>query len=390
MKDTNKDKSRHGASTKTALADLLQSCKGNCYVSDVVCEYRAGYPNYSNDQFYAPYLITLPNGAKWILYTTTSMRTDRIKGNQWDVYNLKRIIPEIEFAALVYPDGLDESIVREFDRQRDKYVSGKEYSVIDDIISQRKLFHLIESAALSDTEQGSRKDREGKSFEKTLVSIINNPQNFIKWKEDDDTIVGLHYDIFSYIVCNLNIDKQIISIEATAEIPKLPTGGMPKTDVLIKTMQSDGTYANYTLSCKRSSAKSVSVHQYTADAFADVLDPNNNQLRQSLQLFQDHPSLSEYGENNAQLLTTLLAPYNKALTMWVLGGQGGAGDPTTQWADYIIMLDNNTSRIKMYSTSNYCDHLISNVSNGHFGTVFSWTYASKQRGKSIQLKCKLL
>lgn len=58
-----------------------------------------------------------------------------------------------------------------------------------------------------------------------------------------------------------------------------------------------------------SNAKSVSVHQYTADAFADVLDPKNKILRVLLQKFQENGNLRDFGAENAELLKTELKPY---------------------------------------------------------------------------------
>lgn len=52
----------------------------------------------------------------------------------------------------------------------------------------------------------------------------------------------------------------------------------------------------HTFSCKRSSSSWVSVHEYTADAFADVLNPADNRLRELLYTFQQAGGARGMGE----------------------------------------------------------------------------------------------
>ena len=58
---------------------------------------------YNKSQFYTPFLIEFHDETKWALFTTTSMRTDRIKGQQWDALNLKKINQSISSVYLIYP-----------------------------------------------------------------------------------------------------------------------------------------------------------------------------------------------------------------------------------------------------------------------------------------------
>ena len=55
-----------------------------------------------------------------------------------------------------------------------------------------------------------------------------------------------------------------------------------------------------------------------------------------------------------------------------------------QKVDYVVTLQTTTNTFSVHSLEDYYD-LISSHS-GMFGTPFHWTYASKQKGKSIQLK----
>lgn len=395
MAFTNADKQQHGQSAQNSLESILKRCVDIGYLKQVFGNYRIGKDGYSNtSQFYTPFLIQFFDDTKWALFTTTSMRTDRIKGQQWDAINLKEIDPTITQVYLVYPDGISEDGKAEFVRQNNKYINKDEYSAIDGVASQDQISNLIESYAIQDKTIGQIKDIQGNSFEKRIASILAYEENFIKWKTDAATLEGMHFDIFKTIIDCFGLDKNTtIEIQATFDkkiIGRLPSGGNPKTDVLVTVKNTDNSTVNYTISCKRSSDKSVSVHQYTADTFADVLDKDNPQLRRLLNYFQQCGSLSSFGEENCIELTETLQPYVEKLSLWVLGGEGGDGDPDTQCADYILTYDNNDGSSSIHRIQQYYEQLLNAGISGSFGTLFSWTYPSKRRGESIQLKCKIL
>lgn len=394
MAFTNADKQQHGQSAKDSLENILKRCVDIGYLKCLYGNFRTGKEGYANKtQFYAPFLIEFMDDTKWALFTTTSMRTDRIKGQQWDALNLKEIDNNIKAVYLVYPDGISKSEKAEFIRQNYKYSNFDEYSAIDAIVSQDKIYNMIELYAIKDLSTGQIKDIQGNNFENRIVAMLNYSQNLSKWKNNIETIEGMHYDIFENIVDCFELDAlHIESIFATCDkkvIGKLPSGGNPKTDIVVTVEKDDGSREKFTISCKRSSNKCVSVHQYTADAFADVLDCENTRLRHLLKLFQASGSLSSFGSENGDALTKELEPYIEKLSLWVLGGQGGDGNPEIQCADYILTYDNNDSSASIHRIQYYCERLISSIS-GNFGTPFYWTYPSKRRGESIQLKCKIL
>ena len=320
------------------------------------------------------------------------MRTDRIKGQQWDAKNLKEIEDSIKKVYLVYPDAVPGE--SEFVRQNMKYANNDEYSAIDAVISQNQVANFIEVYAIKDKTDGQIKDIQGNSFESRVAAILSYPENLRKWKTNAATLEGVHFGMFKNIVDCFELDSDdICEIKATSDkriIGKLPSGGNPKTDVLVEITNKEGYKAYYTISCKRSSDKSVSVHQYTADTFANVLDPENQELRVLLNEFQSAGSLSAFGEENCNLLTERIKPYLKKLSLWVLGGVGGGGNPITQCADFILTYDNNDDTATIHRLSSYYEMLVDKGVSGSFGTLFSWTYPSKRRGESIQLKCKIL
>ena len=391
MAFTNADKSKHGTSAQNSLEDILDFCVKCEYLSGYQKNYRIGKPGYDNDkQFYVPFLVEFNDGEKWALFSTTSMRTDRIKGQQWDAFNLKQIDSTITKAIIVYNDGVSEQEKAEFVRQNAKYESKYEYSEIDAILSQDELINAVEQHALRYFTSGKIKDKQGRGFEKRVEVVLSSQDNIKKWKTNDQTIVGIHYTLFEIIVNALKLDKEKVqSISAITDVPRLSSGGSPKADVSITVTYSDHD-EQYGISCKRTSGSSVSVHQYSASAFSEVLDPENENLRKLLLGFQTEANMRDFGEENCAALTKALEPYVDKLEKWALGGEGAKGVLPCQCAQYILTYSNVESAVSIYSIENYISHLKDENIQGNFGTPFSWTYPSGRRGKEIVLKIKVI
>ena len=390
MDSANRFKSRHGNNAHDGLEELLKWCQAEKLIKSYQKGFRTGKLGFGNQkQFYAPFIIEFENSVKWILFSTTSMRTDRIKGQQWDSANIKELDSTISMSYLVYPDTAN---AEDFQSQNRKITDCYEYSAIDEIVNQDRLVNLIEEYSTVDQSIGKRKSLQGVRFEQRIVETLNNQSNFSRWKNQEEAITGLHFGMFSAIVEKLGLNRETVElIRSTCDqndIGKLPSGGNPKTDVLIAVTNSDGSTAHYTVSCKRSSSSSVSVHQYKADDFADVLDSSDENLRSLLEEFQSAGSKEKFGNEKSEKLSSALRPHITRLTQWVLGGIGGSGDPEKQWAQYLLVYDNRDEGFQMHEVHEYSEYLIRN-STLMFGTPFSWTYASKQRGKSIQLKCRV-
>lgn len=395
MSFTNGEKSKHGKNAQKNIESLLEVCKKNGYIEDYNINYRIGKEGFINsEQFYAPFRIIFKNNKQWVLFSTTSMRTDRIKGQQWDAINIKELNPLIEKVYLVYSDSIEDNEKKLFIKQNQKYIDNVEFSAIDAIINQEKLHSLIENIAHSHLSSGQIKDIQGRNFEERIALILSNPDNLEKYKTNNKTLTGLYFPIFKTIITYLKIIPELIeSIHATSNskiIQKLPSGGNPKTDVLVDIKFTNGNNSIITISCKRSSSKRVSVHEYSAKSFSKILDKDNVILSNLLEQFQETPSLSGFGQKNVAKLTEVLKPYNMKLTKWALAGINGLGNPETQWASHILTYDNNDYSTSFHSIDEYILLLQSKNISGHFGTFFSWTYPSKKRGKSIQLKCKII
>ena len=142
-------------------------------------------------------------------------------------------------------------------------------------------------------------------------------------------------------------------------------------------------------SCKDEILCFVQSHQYTADAFADVLDPENESLRKLLKTFQYYANAKSMPEESRVDLAKQLKPYLPKLCKWVLGGYGGVCSSTVQNADYLVVYNPLDRYFGVHSITDYTEILLQAPPKA-FGTPFGWTYASKQRQHSIQLKLPII
>ena len=389
---SNSDKQEHGKNAKSALESILLECKNYAYIKEIIKDYRCGYAEYDNAQFYCNFVIVFQDDTKWIVNITTSFRSDRLKGNQWDTYNIKEIDPSISKSVLVYPDDLSQDDKDDFLLYKFKIINKKHFSAIDDIVGQQELFELIENYANKNLSVGVKKDLQGNNFESYISTVLSNEKNLEKWKTLNPKLVGIHYDFFEKILFCFNLDKTTVSkINATSDkkvIGNLKTSGSPKTDIIVTVILENGTEKHFTISCKKTNAKSVSVHQYTSDAFADVLDSENEKLRTLLQKFQENGNLRDFGDENSIALRNELKPHLEKLVRWVIGGYGGKVQNQLQIADYILISDE--TGIYIHTLEEYTKMLLKPENVSHFGTPFQWTFASGRKGKDIQLKCKIL
>lgn len=389
----NSDRAQHGYNAKDSLEQIIKDCLSKSYIKEYEKGYRCGYADYDNSQFFCNFLITFQDDVKWIINITTSLR-DRVKMQQWDCYHIKKIVPSIDKSILTYPDDIKIDELDAFQAYRLKIINHVHYSAIDDVVGQRELYEMIQNYATKELSSGKRKDLIGNAFESTIASVLSNRENFEKWVTGDRVKVGVQYSDFEKIVNFFNLNKEEIKgIEATADkdiIGNLESSGMPKTDVIVYVYFKDPNkdIKHFTISCKKTNEKAVSVHQYNADAFADALNPNDSNLRILLNAFQKYGNLRDFGEDNKALLTESLKPYMKKLVRWVLGGFGGKNRTDLQLANYILISDDKD--IFIHTIDEYTEELLKPENIVHFGSPFGWTYASGRKGKDIQLKCKII
>lgn len=250
---------------------------------------------------------------------------------------------------------------------------------------------VVKKRKYQDKKSGALYDKKGKEFEEEIVNLLNYPDNLIRFKTDDINIKGYKYDVFLKIINTFKIKpEEIYSIFATSDdniIGHLPSGGKPKTDVIVNVVYNDNSTNFFTLNIKCTIKTFVSGHQYSADTFADVLDSNNDTLRMLLRDFQRAKCKKRMKGNNAELLTQELKPYNRKLFMWVLSGRGVQAEEK-QYAQYLLTCLGGDN-ITIYTIEEYYKMLVDKKVSLMFGTFFSWTYQATSKVENIQLKIKV-
>ncbi len=386
----NTEKSNRGRSGQENLKDIIESLQAKDYIVSYQSDYRDGYKGFDSKQFFFQYLIEYENKESWILHSTTSIRSDRMNIQQWNAEHLKRLNGYIKKAYVIYPNGLDEKELKNARSYQKKLEEGKQYSAVDGVVSQSEMYSIVEKYALEMLgNKGKALAKRGNNFESWITEILNSTENFLKWKNNDSIKTGFVYDVFLKLVENMDLKKQeVVGINATNDIPKLPTGGKAKTDILVTVDTFEGEYT-FTYSCKKSGSDWVSAHEYTADQFVDVLGIEDKEVADGLRDFQMVGSIEKLKPASFEALSKRLSAYNERLNKWVLGGIGGQGDENTQWANNIITYNDSTSNFKIEKIEDYIGELEQKGMTGNFGTLFRWTYPSGGLGKRIQLKMRV-
>lgn len=389
----NAKKNKRGSYGKQSLESLVINLKEKGYI--------AGYKTVNGEwtqadstgyRLYSPFVIEFADGEQWALYYTSSLR-ERIKQDRWDSFLMKRFRNINHCYTVIFekepPAAGQESDAEKADRLiRKARESADALPELDGAMTATDLYNLIEQRYAQQQEHGVREAVAGMNFETRLVNILNSVANLACW-QGDELQVGQEYGIFAQVLNCWGCPREgVRRIMATSDIPFLPSGGHPKTDVLAVAYLADGRELRFTASLKKSGQPFVSGHQYTAQAFIEALDVQEENLRNHLELFQETGGVTaaEVREPGfAAAFTAEIRPYVRRLCEWVVTGEHGITSSPDQIARYVITFDNENMALDVCTAADYIDRMIREVP-GQFGTHLTWTYPSKHRGQSIQLK----
>ena len=209
----NQLKSINGQISKNSLSMQLQTLQANGVIAFCSMEYRNGYAEYDTKQFYAPFYIEFQNGEGWLLFSSSSIRNDRMNNQQWNSLHLKKIAPNIKRAYLVIPDDISENEKEKTIAENyQKKITGKMYSAIEDVCYQSELIHMIEEHSAN---LGSTRPHKLVRIEEPVYHDIAAEASF------DSLLIGcyrndehLHW-ILSNMLYNIRLNRRKGSIELT-------------------------------------------------------------------------------------------------------------------------------------------------------------------------------
>ncbi|HEM5314551.1 TPA: MspI family type II restriction endonuclease [Streptococcus suis] len=397
----NQQKTLSGKASHLTLDELLQSISKIPKLNiSVVNNYSTGYEN-CEKQFKMDYQICFHDFAdeKWLIKPTSSVRSDRIYGNEFFAQNIKIIDPTVSKIFIVIPDSVSDKEIKSKNAYSKKIHGTSYVSFLDDILTFSELRDLILEHASENLAQGISANILGNNAEETISQLLNDKTNLLLWNDYEK-----HYKLkksstfrwFKDILesVGFNSETHVIStIFATKDIPKLSNGGYPKTDVAFTLTYS--TRANsslqektYTISVKNTTADTVTLHEGDISDVISALNlSTSSPLALALQAFQQYGSVKGLQENNLQayeIINDQLPIYNEQLIrFFVFGVNSPLVTNDIQIADVLLYTTNFEVITRDYYVKQYLE---SYQDKGQLGTPFKWTYPSKKRGQKVQIK----
>lgn len=136
------NKSKHGNDFKDELLSLLIQLKKSGQLLNIQIDKKFSYDNNFSSQFLAPYYLETKSN-RIAIFTTTSVRSDRLKITQWDSWGIKKCLDKKIVCLLVIPSDLSDKENKNYIQENKKIASGKYYSAIDTILKLQDLNNYL-------------------------------------------------------------------------------------------------------------------------------------------------------------------------------------------------------------------------------------------------------
>jgi len=209
----NQLKSINGQISKNSLSMQLQTLQARGTIAFCSMEYRKGYIGYDTQQFYAPFYIEFQNGEGWLLFSSSSIRNDRMNNQQWNSLHLKRIAKNITRSYLVIPDEIynNQKEKKNAENYQNK-IAGKMFSSIDAVSYQSEIINLIlkhsEDLPANPTQHSPSLDSTYNdniaaepTFDSLLIGCYKNDEH-LRW-------------VLSNMIYNVRLNKRKGAVEQT-------------------------------------------------------------------------------------------------------------------------------------------------------------------------------
>lgn len=421
MESSNKEKARAGVNTVKELVDLLDQLvsKYDTVILQRPVEY--GDKGKENKQFKANAQISfIGENIVWLIVVSSSFRSDRIKGKEFDIEHIKKILIEKGIdpeAYFVLPDNAKAKDVTELKNFKQHIDKQDRITYFDGAMLMNAFRNRLEQKITETLKQGQRSNILGNSGEEKLKLAFNNKNNLKIWNDTEDNITkSANYSLFRSVLNDLSpsIGKICHSVaygSSKQEQSKISQDlkqvrspdnkfhGKPKTDVLISIVNEKGRNIILKVSVKQpSSSKSkVTIHEGSVEQLLTDLKsslPKNSRFNESdlfanlsiaLHDFQAKGSKKAMSKRNLQFLNDNLSDLNKWLIDYFVFGINNSYLNKNQQANALMVFNPNTGECVARNILKEENKLL-NGKKATFGTPFSWTYPSKKRGRKIQIK----
>lgn len=437
MNSDNSKKVRSGNNNQQELSSLLNEFQDKYKNVEIINKnQRYGEKGKNQNQFFVNAEIRFSDNYPeiWILKTTSSYRSDRSKGDEFDVEHIKKILStqkKNSKAFFIVPDNQKEKDMRAFNNFRKNVENKKVVSYFDHVITISEFKHFLNERCNKYISQGIRANILGNDAEKNIVEAFNNKKNIILLNTPDNTIEkSKNFAVVYTFMNSLYPHQKLKSMEAFHNIKKLKDEhyldelnivrdngqgnlGKPKTDVLIKLVFEDNHIENIKLSVKRpqksagKNIKRVTVHEGNVQTLLADLKKSlpeksifNNpeqweNLKSSLINFQHYGSVTNMDDGKRDFLNKNLSKLNNWLIDYFLFGINNSRFNDNQMANAMAIVNPDNGDLLFLTAMEeknlllqYCKKQKSGSTT--FGTPFNWTYPSHKKGKKIQIKSPIL
>lgn len=421
MESTNVEKFKAGINTFNELLKLVKTLiteECNCVSLDKNVKY--GEEGKDNDQFTVKVQIYFTNESmKWLIDFSSSFRSDRIKGKEFDIEHIKQILNKEKIgskAFLLLPDNAKDNDKKELKNFKSHIEKQDKVTYFDYAMTMGDFRHCLEKKLTNNTKQGKKANIQGGFGEKDLYYAFNDSNNLKLWNDHENKITqSSTYELFKSVLNQIdpcigkiksckaygsNKDsKDKISQDLRCVRDKdNKIHGKPKTDVLIELVDCAEKRHVFRISVKKPAQNKgkVTVHEGVVEQLLNDLESTMpekskfkdknyfNKLSKALNDFQVSGSKSKMDKKNLNFLNEYLSELNKWLIDYFVFGINNSLLNKNQQANFLLIYDSTNAKCKVNNIEEEEELLLDK--KGTFNTPFSWTYPSKKRGKKIQIK----
>ncbi|MFC2161627.1 hypothetical protein ACFLRX_08255 [Acidobacteriota bacterium] len=130
--NSNKTKAGHGAEFIDDVLKELKHLRSLGIINKIDMKKKIPFTEGNKPQFYAPFIVSILE-KRTLIFTMTSMRSDRNKINQWDAYGIKNFYKNNIKVIVVLPDILSEKELKHFLKEKEKIHQDNYLTAIDEI-----------------------------------------------------------------------------------------------------------------------------------------------------------------------------------------------------------------------------------------------------------------
>ncbi len=404
---SNSVKSKEGWENKNRIFSICQELRNQELIKDLKKDVHFAARGNKHKQFKADVVLTDLDDDFILVYTSTSFRSDRIKGTFWDAEGVsQKVLDPKKVAAIffVINDGEAESIRR----PKELTATSSWNSPITHWFTTTEFIEFMNQWA---TEQKAKDDnlktlgsyygKRGNKLETEICAALDSSSDKSVWEAFKKNLYPVKVidkiaiSILKKVFCDSKLSEtDVLSISASKQI-RLASKGLGKTDISLLIQKKNGCSLQVGISCKATNNSSVSCHEYSCRDFSEVFKLNKviaadqKILNEGLQLFQENGTWDLISKKDAEWQEEFFNTLNRNMGIifdWAISGKTHPGEVGQTIADYLLMFNPKCDKYRFVKIEDYKTELLSNSKKNKKGYPFSWTYPSKKRGSFIQLK----